>query len=110
MSIIQTSQRRNQFGLANLEFVMHGIDKVFLVHKPNFHISNLRRQVILEIDLPYEAGSWYRSLRQQYPDSVLTFTTHVDLTEVLKGDLELLGFMKSNRTSVYSTHPLHLQN
>lgn len=82
-------------GPADHEFLMQGIDRVFLVHKSNFHVANLRRQTILEVDMPSDVKDWYKTLRLQYPDAIFTFNSRVDLTQVLADSQEIPGYMKS---------------
>jgi len=91
---VQTSQDRNESRQANHEFLLHGNDRVFLIHKPNFHDSNLRRQMVLEVDLPNDVREWYKTLQAQYPHDVLTFNTYADLNKTG----ELSGYMNSQLT------------
>ncbi|KAF2702797.1 pyridoxal-dependent decarboxylase domain protein [Pleomassaria siparia CBS 279.74] len=97
-SEVKTAQKRSMSSPADHEFLMQGSDKIFLVHKPSFHAANMRRQTILEVDLPAEGKAWYQTLQSQYPDDVFTFKAHVDLAQAIRGSESISGYMYSKFT------------
>ncbi|KAK4245017.1 L-tyrosine decarboxylase [Corynascus novoguineensis] len=72
-------------------FVMQGLDRIYLVHIPMFHMANHRWQLIVTADYPAEVQKQYRELREKNPDKFYT-TANVakaTLDDLLKnGDTE----------------------
>lgn len=95
--IEKVSRGRNEETKGIHSFLMQGENPVYLLHKPNFHVANHRRQTILEVELPQAALEWYSTLRSQYPGEIFTFKTvkDVDLTEAIKSGGALTGFITS---------------
>lgn len=93
-------RKRNETTKDVHEFLIQGTDSTFLIHKPSFHVANHRRQTIIQVELPHEKKEWYRTLKKQYPDEILTFVTSepIDLTAQLQSHGELLGYIKSTLT------------
>ncbi|KAL1631219.1 hypothetical protein SLS56_004466 [Neofusicoccum ribis] len=97
---VDTVRQRNESSASIHEFLMQGNDTVFLLHKPSFHVANHRRQTILEVGLPEVDMELYQTLRDQHREEVFTFKTTdaVDLTQVIEGSGELVGYMHSKLT------------
>ncbi|KAK7709317.1 hypothetical protein SLS64_006229 [Diaporthe eres] len=94
---VSVSRGRNEETKGIHSFLMQGENPVYLLHKPNFHVANHRRQTVLEVELPKAAQEWYSTLRSQYPGEIFTFKTvkDVDLTEAIKSGGALTGFITS---------------
>lgn len=64
---------RNEVKPALHRFVMQGLDRIYLVYMPMFHMANHRQQLIITADYPTEVQELYQQLRQENPDK--TYTT-----------------------------------
>ncbi|EKG20154.1 Pyridoxal phosphate-dependent decarboxylase [Macrophomina phaseolina MS6] len=97
---VKVCQMRNEVTKGLHEFVVHGADDVFLVHKPSFHVANHRRQTILGVDMPADIKDLYCTLKTQFPEELWTFSTteEVDLSEVINGSAHMVGYLKSKMT------------
>jgi len=85
--------------MAYHEFLIHGSNEVFLVHKPSFYVPNHRNQAILKVNLS-DSMTWYKTIKAQYPDEVFTFKTvdRVNLIDTLKRSAKLKGYITSSKT------------
>jgi hypothetical protein len=54
---------------------MQGIESIYLVHFPMFHVAKHRRQLILAVDLPAKAKEAYISLKNANPTEPIIFVT-----------------------------------
>lgn len=46
---------------------MQGVEKIYLIHMPMFHMANHRQQLILSVDIDEECKELYRELKQCNP-------------------------------------------
>lgn len=54
---------------------MHGIDQVFLVHFPMFHLARQRHQFIVSVKLLSEAMETYKNTKQKSSKATFVLTT-----------------------------------
>ncbi|KKY21241.1 putative pyridoxal-dependent decarboxylase domain protein [Diplodia seriata] len=97
---VTVSRERNALTEDNHEFLVQGQDPIYFVHKPSFHAANHRRQTIFEVDLPEDTKHDYLTLKSQYPEELITFSTTqaVDLTKAINESGELIGYLNSDMT------------
>ncbi|KAL1650206.1 hypothetical protein SLS58_001017 [Diplodia intermedia] len=97
---VMVSRERNALTEDNHEFLVQGQDPIYFVHKPSFHAANNRRQTIFEVDLPEDTKQDYLTLKSQYPEELITFSTTqaVDLTRAINESGELIGYLNSDMT------------
>ncbi|KAF3760257.1 hypothetical protein M406DRAFT_85607 [Cryphonectria parasitica EP155] len=86
-------RERNEATEAIHSFMMQGKDRIYILHKPSFHVANHRRQTLLEVELPSRARDWYNSVTSQHPDGLIMFdmVNPVDLNNAIENNKELYG-------------------
>ena len=79
---------------------MQGIENVYLVHFPMFHVAKHRRQLILAVDLPAKAKEAYNSLKNANPAESITFVTatKVKLNSVVAQGGQIRGSIASKES------------
>ncbi|KAJ7804515.1 hypothetical protein B0H14DRAFT_2527265 [Mycena olivaceomarginata] len=80
--------RRNTVEPQVHEFVMQGLDAVYLTYIPRFHKASLRQQLILHVEIPDSMKAEYKKARQANPDVVFMLSTAEPTTidEILKAN------------------------
>jgi 3-keto-L-gulonate-6-phosphate decarboxylase len=63
------------------EFIMQGLDVVYLTYIPRFHKANVRQQLILHVEIPDSMEAEYKKARQANPDAVFILST-AELTTI----------------------------
>lgn len=79
---------------------MQGIENVYLVHLPMFHVAKHRRQLILAVNLPAKAKEAYVSLKNANPTDSVTFVTatKVKLDDIISQGVEFWGSITSRES------------
>lgn len=80
----QVCRERNDVSSDNLSFLMHGTERVFLVHFPMFHLARQRHQFIASVELSSEAMKVYKETKEKSPNATFVLNTQgkEDLTEL----------------------------
>lgn len=79
---------------------MQGIENIYLVHFPMFHVAKHRRQLILAVDLPAKTKEAYISLKNANPIESITFVTatKVKLDSIIAQGGEFRGSITSKQS------------
>ena len=54
---------------------MQGTEEIFLLHRPMFHLSSHRRQLIVSADIDPESLAKYKEAKTAHPGEIFTLTT-----------------------------------
>lgn len=54
---------------------MQGVEKIYLIHMPMFHMANHRQQLIISVDIDEECKELYRALKQCNPTEPMILVT-----------------------------------
>lgn len=91
MEEIKRCKIRNEIKPGLHTFVMQGLDNIFLVHLPMFHMASHRWQLIITADFPPNVHARYKALRAQHPAKLYTMSNanlaHLD--DMVKPDSDL---------------------
>ena len=69
---------------------MQGVEKIYLIHMPMFHMANHRQQLIIQVDLDEECKAAYRDLKRCNPREPMLLVTQEKtfLREIVESDQE----------------------
>lgn len=73
---IQVCRKRNEVGVDKHVFLVHGTKKLYLLHFPQFHLANHRRQLIVSAKMPSEAMEKYVDAKNANPNETFILFTH----------------------------------
>ncbi|KAJ6487082.1 PLP-dependent transferase [Mycena vitilis] len=101
---VKDAIRRNTVEPQIHEFIVQGLDKLYLTYIPRFHKANGRQQVVLGVNIPHTMKREYKTARQAHPASVFTLKT-TDLTTI-----EQILAHKSFKASISSEAGAHIHS
>ncbi|KAK7754117.1 hypothetical protein SLS62_003963 [Diatrype stigma] len=68
-------RKRNEVTEDFHSFLMQGVEKIYLIHLPMFHMANHRQQLIISVDIDEESKELYRALKQCNPNEPMILVT-----------------------------------
>jgi hypothetical protein len=77
---VQTVVSRNTVAPQIHEFVMQGVDSVYLTYRPLFHHANGRHQLILHVEIPEPGKGEYQAARRASPSNSFILSTASETT------------------------------
>ncbi|KAK1241162.1 hypothetical protein MKX08_001136 [Trichoderma sp. CBMAI-0020] len=82
---------RCQAGKDKHTFVLQGVENIYLVHVPKFHLNGYQSQMIFSTTLPADAHERYKKLRAENPKCIYGITSqgNIDLDDILKDDSQI---------------------
>ena len=83
---LQVCRKRNENTDEYHNFLIQGTDNIYLVHYPNFYVSNHRQQLIVEVSMPPETKEQYLQIKKTNGGEALSLVTssRICLPKLLK--------------------------
>jgi hypothetical protein len=68
-------RKRNELGADFHSFLIQGIENIYLVHLPMFHVANHRQQLIVSGEFDQKSREKYTSMRRTNPTEPMILVT-----------------------------------
>ena len=92
LTYIQIVRKRNEVTEDFHSFLIQGqgVEKIYLIHMPMFHMANHRQQLIIQVEMDEESKASYRDLKKCNPKEPMLLITQEKtfLKEIVESDEE----------------------